>query len=178
MKNTIEFIFTEWFRLLVFFNWFFAKNKYLYFIDIDNTLADTYPSLNKKHSSEKNRLKNLKPHTKIINILKHAYSPEKRKYIFITARSFKQYFTTINWINDNGLHANLFNTIMVKHPRDKIKLISKYHTAYKTIVIDDLTYNHEHGSIKYYEDEINRLKKLRLKHIGYSTILKLQARNL
>ncbi|MEI2760339.1 MAG: hypothetical protein V9G42_12995 [Bacteroidia bacterium] len=174
MKAIFEFIFKVWFNFLGFINALFAKNKYLYFIDIDNTLADTYPSLSKAHRSEKDRLLNLKPHTKIINILINSYAPSNRKLVFITARSYKQYFTTIKWLNNNGLKADIFNTIMVKHPKDKINLIQKYYLEYKTIVIDDLSYNHEHGCIRFYENEISQLKKLKLKHIGYSTILKLQ----
>jgi len=173
LKALVEYLFQQWFRLLVHVNCYSAKNKYLYYIDIDNTLADTFPSLLLTYTSEKKRLLELKPHHRIIRILQQCYVPSKRKFIFISARSFKQYFTTITWLRNQGLKAGLFNTIIVKHPEDKISLIEKNYKPNKTIVIDDLSYHHEFGEIKYYNAEINKLKGLKLKYIDYSTILKI-----
>ncbi|MEZ5067857.1 MAG: hypothetical protein R2847_04930 [Bacteroidia bacterium] len=82
-------------------------------------------------------------------------------------------FTTVEWLKKQGLPADLLNTIIVKTPQLKISLIQKYYVKGKTIVIDDLTYNHEHGIVKYYQQEIDQLQKLKIKHIGYSAILKI-----
>lgn len=158
----------------MFLNHVFIGKRYLYYIDIDNTLADTFPSLLKKHASEKERLLHLPPHTNMIRILKNSYS-SKRKYVFISARSYKQYFTTVSWLKNQGLHAGLFNTILVKTPELKISLIEKYYVKERTVLIDDLSYNHEYGTVKFYQNEINNLQKLKLKYIGYSTILKINA---
>ncbi len=174
MKTFIENILAAWFKWLMFINTAFTGKRYLYFIDIDNTLADTYPSLLKQHPSERERLLNLPPHNNMIRILKNSFNA-KRKYVFISARSYKQYFTTVEWLKKQGLPANLLNTIIVKTPQLKISLIQNYYVKGKTIVIDDLTYNHEHGIVKYYQQEIDMLQKLKLKHIGYSTILKINS---
>ena len=172
MKTFIENILSVWFTWLMYINTVFIGKKYLYFIDIDNTLAHTYPSLLKQHPSERERLLNLPPHSNMIRLLKTSFNA-KRKYVFISARSYKQYFTTVEWLKKQGLRADLLNTIIVKTPQLKISLIQKYYVKGKTIVIDDLTYNHEHGIVKYYQQEIDQLQKLKIKHIGYSAILKI-----
>ena len=175
-KKFVFYLFAKWFRLLVIFNYYTFNKKYLYYIDSDNTLAHTYPTLLKKEISEAKRLRNLTPHINIVNLLKKCAN-RNRKYIFISARSYLQYPNTIFWLRQQGFKAHFYNTILVETPKEKVNLIEKYYFPYKTIVIDDLTYNHEYGQVLFYNEEIQKLLSLRVKYIGYNIISKLIAVN-
>jgi hypothetical protein len=173
LKSIFNLFFRFWFQIVLRVNSIFIKKKYVYFIDIDNTLADTYPSYFLKYKSEADRIKNLPVHINMVRIFLRNFKPEKRKFIYISSRSYLQYFNTIQWLNKAGLKAGINNTILVQNPTEKIALIHKYFSSSKTILVDDMSYNHEHGTVKFYADDIAKALSLKIKFFGHEIINKI-----
>jgi hypothetical protein len=126
-------------------------------LDIDNTLADTWPSLNQNWHSEAERILNLRPLEPVIRHLLENYSFEKYQWVFLSSRNYFNYCATFYWLRNNNLPATRKNIILVQNPMEKIELINKY-VKRKVIYFDDLTYNHENGERKFYKKEIELLK--------------------
>jgi hypothetical protein len=150
------------------------SNGILYVLDIDNTLANTWPSFNKNSKNEKARLESLEPLHGVIQFVQA--QTKNQNYIFLSARLFAHYNTTIQWLQKNGFKASSLNTILVSNAKEKLFFLNrmcKETPDIKIIYIDDLSYNHEKGIIKYYDDVINHIKQMPLEYIGYNEILAL-----
>ena len=159
-------------HLLFIFNIKFT-NKTILILDIDNTIADTWPTLNQKYQSELERVKSLKPLKGTIDYLKLNYATDAYKWVYLSRRNYNIQFTTINWLRNIGLSANIFNVIFVQKPSEKIYLIEK-HIRRPFVYFDDMSYNHENDEIKFYLDEISAIKSNEFaKYYSYSDILNL-----
>lgn len=175
LRTIFDFCCSFFFRQL-----FLAKSRInsrasLYIFDIDNTLGDTYPTLRKKYPSDKERLLSIPVFPQIKNIIQQLLKSESRKVIFLTARSYKSWSITHQWLVSNGIEVNLSDVIIVSTPAQKIKLLQSIIPRQKPITfIDDMSWNHENGQVRFYENEIRLLSGLPLRHIGYSTILRHQ----
>lgn len=146
-------------------------DKHLYLFDIDNTIGDTYPTLTNNYSSEKERLLAIPVFARMKNLLMLLLKSRGRKVIFITSRSYLSWQTTHKWLVKNGLNVNLSDIIIVSSPAQKIRFIPKIlpHNGRVTF-IDDLSWNHEKGDVKFYSSEIELISGLPLRYIGYNTI--------
>ena len=91
--------------------------------------------------------------------------------IFLTARSYYLYSYTKNWLIKN-LDIIRPNLVMVMEANDKfpiVKLFSK--TATQLTFIDDLTYGHEKGVVKFHHNLIVKILKIKgLTYIGLDKI--------
>ena len=154
-----------------------SKHQSLYVFDLDNTLGDTYPTLIKTYSSEKERLLSIPVFPKLKRVVQMLMQSPSRQVVFLTARSYKVWFTTQQWLQQNGIDASLCNIVIVQKPMDKIELLQKILPRNKTVyLIDDMTWNHEKGDMKFYETEIQLLSKLPVRYIGYQTIHRHQSK--
>ncbi len=147
------------------------KKKRLIIFDIDNTLADTWPSFLENYDSDKERLTNLKPFKSIVKIVLN-YESEGNKIIFMSARPYFCYKLTKNWLVRNCTKD--FDLILVSNPFEKLKLLKLFRDK-EIIFYDDLSHSHEKGFIAYYEDVLRELSNLNnVKHIDYSKLQYLQ----
>jgi len=143
----------------------------LYIFDLDNTLADTWPSLNLYFSSNSERLKSLKPITGMVKMFDSLILRKKNIYI-LTARSFEYFFLTKKWLKKNTEFKNSANLILVEKPKDKLKFLRLIKQKYEVVYYyDDLSYNHENKDTKFHHDIINEVKKDVNKYYGYDFIL-------
>lgn len=154
---------------ILFLKYTFRKRKIVVF-DIDNTIANTWPSLLCKYNSEEDRLLSLPVFDKVVEIAKsHMASGEK--IIFLTARDYRQYFATIKWLKNIGFaKANL---VMVTKPLDKIFMLKKI-SKINIVLYDDMSYNHENGCVQFYNKEINLISQMKnIKYFDYNYLTKL-----
>jgi hypothetical protein len=151
----------------------FNREKLVIF-DIDNTVADTWPSFLGNYISNRERLANLKPFKSIVEIiLKHKSDGDK--IIFMSAREYPYYGMTKKWLEDNCLKS--FDLILVSCPIEKLRLL-KLFPKKDIIYYDDLSHSHEKGSVRFYKEVLADLACLRnIKHIGYNELLVLQKEN-
>ncbi len=151
--------------------------KPLLVLDIDNTLADTWPSFSKKWKSEVDRHKNLAPLKSVICYIKSKYPVDSYEWVFLTSRSYNLRNATIDWLVNQGLSAGNSNVILVQNPSEKIELIKKV-IKHKIIYFDDLSYNHENGEVKFYSELIKQCQEFsNVEYFGYYDIVKLLNNN-
>jgi hypothetical protein len=150
-----------------------TKSKTILLLDIDNTLSDSWPTLNQKWNSETERLLKLKPIESVILYLFENYSTKDYQWVFLSSRNYFSHYVTINWLKKNNMPAGWKNVILVQSPMEKIVLINKY-IKRKIVYFDDLSYNHENGEIKFYKEEIELLKlNDNVEYHGYNEIKKI-----
>ena len=143
----------------------------IYIFDIDNTIANTWPSFLQSYSTLEERLLSLavfhKMREHILDI-----SSKGNKVIFLTARPYNTYSLTFTWLKNLGLIKNKDDLFLVSKPLEKIDLLKKINK--EVYFYDDMTYNHEKGEMKYYENEIRLLGQLSyVKYYGLSDINKI-----
>nr|WP_157247446.1 hypothetical protein [Pedobacter panaciterrae] len=93
----------------------------------------------------------------------------KQKVIFISARSYLDYFPTRKWLAGNGLKSDCI--ILVRRAEDKLNYINELLSRSMPVVyIDDLSYGHEFGEVRLYERVIVKLKELPIKYLGVKEI--------
>ena len=150
------------------------KNKNTIVFDIDNTLADTWQSLKPENiinfRNEKERMLSLS----LINGANDLVTYSSTKFdqiIFLSARNPLLYFATKKWIDINfGLDDYKLrlvpNVNMKQNYWKKIIQISS-----ETVIIDDLSFNHENNKVKFYNNEIKFLTSFSsIKYFGYNDI--------
>lgn len=154
------------------------NNKSLYIFDIDNTIANTYPTLCIRYTSETDRLLSIPVFPRMKKLLNNLLSSPSRKVIFLTSRSYLAWSTTYLWLNQNGISVAKSDVIIVSSPAQKIDFIKKITSRNKPLTfIDDLSYNHENGQVKFYDTEIQLISGLSLRYIGYKTISRFNSKN-
>ena len=166
-------------RLYSFIYFFFFKSKLktdkrIFIFDIDNTIADTWPSLSQKWTSEVSRTLALPVFESLQKELILLQKDENNQVFFLTARSLKMYPHTIKWLKQKKIDATYGNVFVVPDPKTKICWLSKVCNMHSIVFIDDLSFHHETGVVKFYEKEINQLQNLHLQYIGYNELIKIQ----
>lgn len=163
IKSIIHFYFRILFQ--------FRKRKYeeILIVDLDNTLANTWPSFLKENYSEKQRLLNLPVLKGTINVVKNY---QKSEIFILTARPYRYYIPTKKWLISNL--GNNLTLIMVDKVEQKLKFLKD--KSKKIIYFDDLSYNHERGEIKFYQELIDKVRSLQnVQYFDYSEIKKINS---
>ncbi|SHG02653.1 hypothetical protein [Pedobacter caeni] len=140
----------------------------VYLVDIDNTLADTWPSLcGRVYGNERDRYRSLSVFLGMRKLIVHQRT--MAKVIFISARSYLNYQVTKRWLESCGLGG--CDLILVAKAADKMYYLKTLVSREITVVyIDDLSYNHEHGELKLYHEMILELKDLPVTYLGLEEI--------
>ena len=142
-----------------------------FFFDIDNTLADAWPSFLIPWKSQQERVASLAVFMGMHRWVSSLQQYPNNKIFFITARSYTTWLITRNWLRSNGLNATWSNTIITNSPEEKLGIIRQTTAPGNHVYwIDDLSYNHEHGEVRYYSHLIERIKETRIRYFGASTI--------
>lgn len=174
MKRLVHYFYRFYFKIY-FTNKFKKKIKNsenkVYIFDIDNTIANTWPSFLQSYYTLEERLLSLAVFYKMREYILDI-SSKGNKVIFLTARPYKTYSLTFTWLKNLGLIENKNDLFLVSSPLEKIDLLKKINK--KVYFYDDMTYNHEKGEMKYYENEIRLLGQLSyVKYYGLSDINKI-----
>jgi hypothetical protein len=140
----------------------------VYLVDIDNTLADTWPSLcGEVYDNERDRYRSLSVFLGMRKLIVHKRT--MAKVIFISARGYLNYQVTKRWLESCGLEG--CELILVAKAADKMYYLKTLTSRGNPVVyIDDLSYNHEHGDLKLYHEMILELKDLPVTYLGLKEI--------
>lgn len=153
----------------------FSKKKSIIFIDIDNSIANTWPFLNNSSFN----IKYIPPLNGSIRFIKKNFDPNLFEIVFLSHREVKFYRKTLYWLKnyfDNSVSLNML--FLVPYPLwklyyFKLSLILKFNV----FVFDDLSRNHENGQILYYGDIIQKINSLDIKYYNYEFIIKINNQN-
>lgn len=135
----------------------------LYVIDIDNTLTinEIGKPLNRDHPT---------PRRGVINVIREKQD-QNDKIVFLSARDFREYQRTKGWLADQGIFSDKSELYLVKSAASKLfylKLAAQLNS--KVVYIDDLSFNHENGSIKFYHDVISEVSEIDVEYRGVEFI--------
>ena len=159
---------------------FLKDKKKIIICDIDNTIADTWPYLNKFHKkSLKNFYIDLPAIKPVIEyVLKDALDYDG--IIFLSSRPIRSYKTTELWIRNNIKYdINNILIILTKIPFKKLGYLDFLKSNNILLkVYDDLSYNHENGDVLFYDNVINSIKDKKIKLVGYEKLKNIRENNI
>ena len=139
--------------------------------DIDNTLADTWPSFLKEYKADGDRLNSLIPFSSMIELI-YSYSRLGHHVMFLTARDYRYYFLTKSWL-ERYVKCG-FSLVMVSRPSEKVRILESF-SGCNIDFYDDLSHSHETGMVKYYSGDIQDVKNIsNVRYFDYEYILKIQ----
>lgn len=147
----------------------FHKSKSILILDLDNTICNTWPLLN----IEPDLAKVYSRADCFFGVKDYVSSLVQNRNIILvilTSRNLKYFYATKQWLKYNSLNYQFLfmtNSIDLKFVFYKYLISSR-----KTIIIDDLSYNHENGEVFFYHNIINHLEKN--KNVTYLNYLSLQ----
>lgn len=145
------------------------KDATIHIYDIDNTLTDTWKFLN---CSNKDILRELEFSIGMKNLINDLYL--SNQVFFFTVRPISKWNDTRFWLSLNLSKFKWFHLFLFSTPSHKIDFVLKLNKlGYKIVFTDDLSYNHENGDVKFYIDEILRVKKSKVSYVSYDEILKI-----
>lgn len=160
-----RFLFTSWKN----------RKKSIYVFDLDNTLGNTFPTLINRNPNELERLKNIQPFERMCRLAHSIANSDSRTVLVLTARQYTAQQVTEKWIENAGIGISPAHVFLVLSPMHKVWLLKVASLFCKRIVfIDDMSYNHENGEVKFYEKAIAALPR-KVKYIGYRQIKKFNA---
>lgn len=128
----------------------------IYVFDIDNTLTKSILNAPINHISPI-------PNLGMISYVKSLIAVNK-KVIYLSARDFRLFHNTLEWLRGfEILDCNSNNLFLVKSSMSKIEYLQILIKSNKEVeFVDDLSYNYEHGEVKYYDDTLQEINNLSL----------------
>ena len=154
--------------LLIYFRLFLfvSRKKKFVFVDIDNTIANTWPYLNR--AIPLNVIyKEVPPFLMMVNLIQSIEFEKDNLVVFLSARNPRYYKITKNWLNQNGFRS--FLLLLVPSVNNKITVIKVVSRKKVVTIYDDLSFNHEAGDIKYYGGIIHDIKQMEnVKYFDYN----------
>jgi phosphatidate phosphatase APP1 len=134
-------------------------SEHLLICDIDNTIADSWPSLVQKTNNETFRLLHLPVLQGTVNWLLQ----QKKPVVYISARHFVRKAVTAKWLQKNQLPYPKGHLLLVQKAADKMVFLQMALAAQKKLTyIDDLCYEQETGQPKYYTSLISQIRQMPL----------------
>lgn len=147
------------------------KNKNLVVFDIDNTIADTWPNLRKSEIDFSQVYKTVMLFPNMKKLILELQN-ENFEIIFLSARHLGHYNTTKAWLLENSLPSKYL--FLVWKVEQKLEYLNDWSKQNNVFYLDDLSYNHEEGEIKYYESIIEKVRRFDLVYYDYSSILSIR----
>ena len=141
------------------------KNKKIYLVDIDNTLADSWHSLNLNiWENENDRLQYLAVFIGMKKYMLQLMANENNHVIFFTARSLFSRKVTMQWLNNVGFTINHNQLVITRNAAWKIYFLNHLQlNKYNIVYMDDLSHKHEKGKVEFFENEIKSVDNLQKK---------------
>jgi FMN phosphatase YigB (HAD superfamily) len=162
-----------YFRFVFFIFLLKRDRKKVAIFDLDNTLFNTWP-LRKKYTDDKTVYTNVEPFPGVLNIISSKRT-DGYKILFISARHYLYYPLTFKTIKKHLPSEIAKSLILVPTARDKVFFIERLIKKFEVIdFYDDLSYNHEHGEVKYYQEVIDKIQSLNVAYYGVDFLNKIQ----
>jgi hypothetical protein len=139
----------------------------LWVLDLDNTLADTWPSYLEDHAGERARLSGLVPLAGMIEATHGRARSEGARVVVLSHRAIWHWGVTRAWLRRNGIRLGWSELVLVASPADKVAHLRRWCAAGCRVTYwDDLTHGTERGRTERYDDVIAEVARLSLTHHG------------
>ena len=145
------------------------RGSIIHIYDIDNTLTETWKYIKR---NENDFYRNLYFSDGMKFLINDLY---KNTYVlFFSVRPVTRWNDTRIWLSNNLIKFKWFHLFLFSSPKHKIDFILKLHElGFSIVFTDDLSYNHENGEVKFYTEEISRIKKTKISYVAYDEIIKI-----
>lgn len=165
-------------RLQVWAFWRAAGDRDVVVLDIDNTLADTWPSFLAPYSGHRDRLSRLDPLPHVKPVAHDGPVAAGAAVLFLSHRNLWEWPVTVRWLRRHGYAAGFRNLVLVPDPFDKVAHIGSGVTTpsgrpRRIVVWDDLSGGHELGAFRRYDEVVEALGALGVDHHGWDEIVAL-----
>ena len=180
MKKVVNFS-LYWFRILdyiggiLFFLLFYIRIKFsskstILFVDLDNTIFNTWPNLKNEYF----KYIDLQVFDGTVNFVKNRIN-DNVLLVFLSHRPIKSYNQTSKSLNFHFHNfINLWQVSFVPRVNWKWYYFKTGELIFlNTIVIDDLSYNHENGNVLFYQDLIDKINLSSITYFDYNFIKEL-----
>lgn len=139
------------------------NNAIVHVIDIDNTLTIYRGDGKIDHINPDARL----------NMIQHVRGliDRNHKVIFLSARDFRLWNHTIQWLSKQNVLVSKKQVFLLPNVNAKIDYLKRLIDQNTEVdYIDDLSYNHEKGQVKLYEEVLSLINKMPLTYKGIDFI--------
>lgn len=183
VKNIILYPFSYYKRVQTSLKINQTNNKRIFIFDIDNTVADTLPSLEVQHwKNESERVKTLAIFIKMHRLLKVLYSNKNNKIFFLTARSYLSFDATFFWLKEMNIPVEKDEVIITRTAKEKKRIFQNLNMASLNIYyFDDLAYLEKNNRLILYNDLIDYFTNLsnqnKIKYYGLKELNKFIHKN-
>jgi hypothetical protein len=147
-----------------------AHGRRLVVLDIDNTLADSWPTYTRTWPDERTRLDAIEPLPGVKAIAHDAALERGDAILFLSHRSWRRWRQTYRWLRRHGFAATPVNVVLVGDPRDKLEHLRRCSGACDVAYWDDLSHSHEHGEALFHDELIDAVRSLPLEYRGWDDI--------
>ena len=131
------------------------------FVDIDNTIANTWPLFQQTKCINRNLVDRVEIFRGMQQYLLQEYISKNITVVFISARPLRLFAPTKKWLHQNQLWNDRTRLILVANPKQKLQYLQATIKLNLIVTfIDDLSYNQENGSIRYYDEIIHLVKQM------------------
>jgi hypothetical protein len=147
-----------------------ARGGRMLVLDVDNTLADSWPTLVREWPGERARLDAIQvlPHMKAA--VHDRAVARGDSVLFLTHRHWKRWRQTVRWLRRNGFAASAANVVLVARPADKVSHVRRCAEVAEVTYWDDLSHSHEHGEPVFYDEVIAAVRDLPVEYRGWNDI--------
>lgn len=147
-------------------------------LDIDNTLADAWPSFLQPYDSQRARLAGLDVLPNVKAVLHDEPRAKGATVVYLSHRNLWEWPVTYRWLRTNGFVARPDRVILVPSAAAKVPLLRRIARARQVTVWDDLSHGHETGEIEFYAEVIELLAGVSLTYRGWDDIVTLSGKGL
>lgn len=147
-------------------------------LDIDNTLADAWPSFLRPFDSHRARLANLEV---LPNIKEAVHDPavgDGATIVYLSHRNLWEWPVTYRWLRTHGFVVRADRLLLVPSAAAKVPLVRRMAEGRTVTMWDDLSFGHETGEVGFYDDVIESLAGVSLTYRGWADIVGLTGRGL
>ncbi len=147
------------------------RGRPLWVLDLDNTLADTWPSYLSEHAGERARLAGLAPLAGMVDATHGEAQRKGAGTVVLSHRAVWHWPVTRQWLARHGIRLRWYELVLVADPAHKVAHLRRWCRAGCDLVYwDDLTHGTEHGREQRYEDVVAAVAELPLTHHGAEEI--------
>ena len=147
-----------------------ARGRPIVVLDVDNTLADSWPTFARTWPGERARLDAIEPLRSVKAVAHDAAVERGDAVLFLTHRGWRHWEQTVRWLRRHGFAASPLNVVLVARPADKIGHLRRLARAGPVTYWDDLSHSHELGEPVLHAEVIAAVGRLDVDHVGWATI--------
>jgi hypothetical protein len=147
-----------------------TRGRRLVVLDVDNTLADSWPTYTRSWPDERRRLDSIELLPGVKAAAHDAALARGDAVMFLSHRSARHWLRTFRWLRRHGFAATPLNVVLVARPEDKVEHLRRCVGAAEVVYWDDLSHSHEHGEAAFYHDVIAAVRALPLEYVGWDDI--------